>query len=82
MVLSFDHLLDRIWGLGHSGNRSNLRTYVRRLCRKLGESADSPRYIFPEPRIGYRMGKPETPVDAAEASGRLHLQHEPNHEGS
>lgn len=71
LVLTFDHLLERVWGPGHSGSRSNLRTYVRRLRRKLGERGDSPRYIFPEPRVGYRLGKPEAPADAAEASDLL-----------
>ena len=64
LVLTFDHLLERVWGMERSGDRGNLRTYVRRLRRKLGENADNPRYIFPEPRIGYRMGKPETPVES------------------
>ena len=64
LALTFDHLLERIWGLGSSGDRRNLRTYVKRLRRKLGDDVDSPKYIFPEPRVGYRMGNPETPVEA------------------
>ncbi|MCY4575282.1 MAG: response regulator [Chloroflexi bacterium] len=59
LVLTFDHLLERVWGLGYSADRRNLRTYVKRLRRKLGENADSPKYIFPAPRIGYRMVKPD-----------------------
>ncbi len=63
-VLTFDHLLEQVWGLAESSaNRGNLRTYVRRLRRKLGENADDPKYIFPEPRIGYRMGNPDAPAD-------------------
>ena len=63
-VLTFDHLLERVWGLVESSaDRRNLRTYVRRLRRKLGESADDPKYIFPEPRVGYRMGNPDAPAD-------------------
>ena len=58
-TLTFDHLLDRVWGLKDSGNRGNLRTYVKRLRRKLGDDVGSPKYIFPEPGIGYRMGNPE-----------------------
>ena len=54
-VLTFDALLDRVWGLGHSGGRAGVRTYVKRLRRKLGEDADSPKYIFAKPRVGYRM---------------------------
>ena len=66
---TFDALLDRVWGLGHSGERGSVRTYVKRLRRKLGEDADSPKYIFAEPRVGYRMpkgGQPsgEPPTDA------------------
>ena len=63
LVLTFDHLLERVWGVKNSGTRRNLRSYVKRLRRKLGEKADSPKYIFPEPRVGYRMGEPEIPVE-------------------
>ena len=62
-VLTFDHLLERVWGLKKSGTRRNLRSYVKRLRRKLGDRADSPRYIFPEPRVGYRMGQPDAPAE-------------------
>ena len=58
-VVTFDALLDRVWGLGRSGERGSVRTYVKRLRRKLGEDADSPKYIFAEPRVGYRMLKGE-----------------------
>ena len=63
-VLTFDHLLEQVWGLDHPGGRGSVRTYVMRLRRKLGEEAGSPKYIFPEPRVGYRMGKPETLEEA------------------
>ena len=56
-VLTFDALLDRVWGLGRSGDRGSVRTYVKRLRRKLGEDAGNPKYIFAEPRVGYRMPK-------------------------
>ena len=65
-VLTFDHLLGRLWGLEHASGRNNLRTYVRRLRRKLGEEAENPRYIFAEPRVGYRMPSPEAAADLAE----------------
>ena len=65
-VLTFEHLLGRVWGPDHSGGRGSVRTYVKRLRRKLGEDAGSPRYIFPEPRVGYRLGQPETPVEETE----------------
>ena len=56
-VLTFDALLDRVWGLGRSGERGSVRTYVKRLRRKLREDAGNPKYIFAEPRVGYRMPK-------------------------
>ena len=56
-VLMFDALLERVWGHEHSGDRGSIRTYVKRLRRKLGEDADSPKYILAEHRVGYRMPK-------------------------
>ena len=58
-VLTFDALLDRVWGLGRSDDRGSVRTYVKRLRRKLREDAGNPKYIFAEPRVGYRMPKGE-----------------------
>ena len=58
-VLTFDALLDRVWGLGRSADRGSVRTYVKRLRRKLREDAGNPKYIFAEPRVGYRMPKGE-----------------------
>ena len=60
-VLSHDQLLQRVWGPGRSGEPGLLRNVVRRLRRKLGDDADNPRYIFTEPRVGYRMPRGETP---------------------
>ena len=34
---------------------------ANRLCQKLGEGVNSPRYIFTEVRVGYRMKKGEGP---------------------
>ncbi|MCY4416349.1 MAG: helix-turn-helix domain-containing protein [Chloroflexi bacterium] len=36
-----------------------VRTHMRRLRRKLGDDADNPRFIFTEPRVGYRMPAPD-----------------------
>ncbi len=59
LVLTHDHLLRRVWGLGSSGDLRPLRTAVKNLRRKLGEDAGSPGYIFTERRVGYRMAKGE-----------------------
>ena len=59
-VLTHDHLLRRIWDFDKPGDIGSLRTLLRRLRQKLGEDASSPKYIFAEARVGYRMAKGET----------------------
>ena len=59
-VLTHDELLHQVWGLSSSGNARVIRTHLMRLRRKLGEDASNPKYIFAEPRVGYRMAKGET----------------------
>ena len=57
--MTHDQLLLRVWGVGHSGDSGLVRTIVARLRGKLGDRAGQPRYIFTEPRVGYRMPKGE-----------------------
>ena len=59
-VLTYDYLLDRVWGDIEGDDIRPMRTIVSKLRRKLGERAAQPTYIFTEPRIGYRMPKGET----------------------
>ena len=56
-VLTHDQILQRVWGSGYSGDLQLLRSTMRNLRRKLGDNAGKPRYIFTEPRVGYRMAK-------------------------
>ena len=63
IVLTQDQLLQRVWGPERSGEPGLIRNVVRRLRRKLGDDADSPRYVFTEPRVGYRMPKGESQVE-------------------
>ena len=58
-LLTYEHLLQRVWGEKSSGDVRPMRTIVSRLRRKLGDDADNPTYIFTEPRVGYRMPKGE-----------------------
>ena len=58
--MSHEQLLRRVWRVTTSGDPQVVRTHMRRLRRKLGDDADSPRYIFTEPRVGYRMPEPYT----------------------
>ena len=60
-VLTYEHLLQRVWGEKSSGDVRPMRTIVSNLRRKLGDDADNPAYIFTEPRVGYRMPKGEKP---------------------
>ena len=54
-ALTYEQLLQRVWGPEHSGRLGAVRTFVKSLRRKLGDDADTPTYIFTEPRVGYRM---------------------------
>ena len=33
-----------------------IRTQLMRLRQKLGEDGENPKYVFAEPRVGYRVG--------------------------
>ena len=59
-VLTYDRLLQRVWGLRTSGDSRRVRTAAKQLRRKLGDDANNPTYILNEPRVGYRMPKGET----------------------
>ena len=59
-VVPLDRLLRRVWSPGKPGNLRVLRTHLMRPRRKLGEDAANPKYIFAEPRVGYRMPAVET----------------------
>ena len=58
-VLSRNVLLQRVWGPERVGEGGLLRDVVKRLRRKLGDAAASPRYVITEPRVGYRMAAGE-----------------------
>ena len=58
-VLTHDQLLQRVWGRQGPDHSGPVRTVVKNLRRKLGDDADSPRYIITLPRVGYRMPKAE-----------------------
>ena len=60
MVLTHSQLMQRVWGRGHSSDTRVVRTVVRRLRQKLSDDANDPKYIFTEPRVGYRMERSGT----------------------
>ena len=50
---------------GGVGESWLVRDVVKRLRRKLGDSAENPRYVITEPRVGYRMAAGETTEEQA-----------------
>ncbi len=58
-VMEHELLLWRVWGQEESGGSTPVRTYVKRLRRKLGDDPGSPRYIFTQRRVGYWMPEGE-----------------------
>ena len=68
-VVTHEQLLRRVWGLQAGDDVRPMRTAINSIRRKLRDDAANPTYIFTEPRIGYRMAKPE-PTDALESSTR------------
>ena len=67
-VLTYEHLLRRVWGSDGDADMRPMRTAIATIRRKLGDDADNPTYIFTELRVGYKMpragaqgaGPPET----------------------
>ena len=58
-VVTHEDLLRRVWRSRNKGDTRVVHAFVKRLRRKLGDDASSPSYIFSEPRVGYRMPKPD-----------------------
>lgn len=56
-ILPNELILDRLWPDGNAATNS-LWEYVRRLREKLGDTADTPRYIESVRSIGYRFRAP------------------------
>ncbi len=59
-VLTYEHLLRRVWRLEPDADLRPMRSVIRRLRRKLGDNAENPTYIFTELGVGYQMPEGET----------------------
>jgi PAS domain S-box-containing protein len=57
LVLTFDQILQRVWGAEYAGETELVRSFIRNLRHKLSDDAKNPRYILTERQIGYRMVK-------------------------
>ena len=56
-VVTYEVLLRQAWG-ERRGVPAHVRTFIKRLRRKLGDDAARPAYILTEHRVGYRMPAP------------------------
>ena len=54
-VVTREKLLDRIWGIDFVGETRTLDAHIKSLRKKLGDSTDSPRYIFTVRNVGYKV---------------------------
>ena len=54
-IVPRDELLSTVWGFDFIGETRTLDTHVRTLRQKLGDDADSPRYIKTVRNVGYRF---------------------------
>ena len=68
-MLTYEHLLRRIWGLDADADVRPMRTTISSLRRKLGDDSENPAYIFTEIRVGYRMPKGEAQGSEETQSG-------------
>ena len=58
-VLTYETLLRQVWGGWDSTGTYRVRTFVKKLRRKLGDDSGSPAYILNERGVGYRIPKPQ-----------------------
>ncbi len=58
-VSTTEDLLRLVWAGRHEGDVDLVRTYVKKLRRKLGDDAARPACIVNMRGVGYRMARPD-----------------------
>ena len=58
-IMTSESLLRQVWGERNGEGTDPVRSFVRKLRGKLGDSATNPVYIFNERGVGYRMARPD-----------------------
>ena len=58
-VLTYDSLIDQVWGPYADDNNRILRVNMANIRRKIEENPGEPKYIFTELGVGYRMREDE-----------------------
>ncbi len=56
-VVTFEAMLDKVWGPEYVDQLDYLKTYISRLRKKLEDEPDNPRYLLTERGLGYRFIK-------------------------
>ncbi len=54
-VLTYDYIINHIWGPYADSNNQILRVNMAHIRRKMGENPAEPKYINTEIGVGYRM---------------------------
>ena len=54
-VLTYDYILNALWGPGNNGNNQILRVHMANLRHKIEKKPAEPEYIFTEVGVGYRL---------------------------
>lgn len=54
-VLTYEFILNRLWGPGHKGGNQILRVHMANLRHKIEKNPAEPEYIYTEIGVGYRM---------------------------
>jgi len=62
-------LLQAVWGPEYGSELEYLRTYVKRLRKKIEEDAMTPKYLITVPWLGYSFCSPAEPAPAAMSAG-------------
>ena len=58
-VLTYEQILDRVWGWEYRDNTDYIHVYLSHLRRKIEKDPKNPRYLITENGIGYRFEKPQ-----------------------
>lgn len=65
-ILTFERILEQVWGQGYQGSVQYVHNYVSRLRQKLEPDPGQPIYLLTEHGVGYRFEKqPEARVEQA-----------------
>jgi two-component system KDP operon response regulator KdpE len=60
-VVSFNHILEQVWGAAYQDSVDYVHVYISRLRQKLEEYPKHPRYLLTVHGVGYRLQLPVIP---------------------